>query len=68
VNGGTSNELHNALRSLHSGMVFAECVMDEYDAPLDLLLRGHAIADTGYGARGPQTAVNAQIPLPTRHG
>jgi hypothetical protein len=30
-----------------------------------LILGGHAIADTDYGARGPQSAVNAQIPLPT---
>jgi indolepyruvate decarboxylase len=40
--------------------------MDKYDAPIDLILDGHAIADTDYGARGPQSAVNAQIPLPTR--
>src|SRR5262245_21857234 len=38
------------------------------NAPLDLILGGRAIADTDYGARGPQTAVNAQIPLPTRPG
>src|SRR6516164_1911278 len=63
----TSNELRKVLGSPHSGMVFVECVMDKYDAPLDLILGGHAIADTDYGARGPQTAVNAQIPLPTRH-
>jgi indolepyruvate decarboxylase len=47
-------------------MVVVECVMDKYDAPIDLILGGHAIADTDYGARGPQTAVNAQIQLPTR--
>jgi indolepyruvate decarboxylase len=64
----TSNELQKVLDSSHSGMVFVECVMDKYDAPLDLILGGHAIAETDYGARGPQTAVNAQIPLPTRHG
>ena len=45
-------------------MVFAECVMDNYDAPYDLVLGGHAIADTDYGERGPESAVNAQIPLP----
>src|SRR5215469_7017969 len=60
----TSNELQKVLGSPHSGMVFVECVMDKYDAPLDLILGGHAIADTDYGARGPQTAVNAQIALP----
>jgi hypothetical protein len=42
--------------------------MDKYDAPIDLILGGHAIADTEYGPRGPQSAVNAQIPLPTRLG
>jgi indolepyruvate decarboxylase len=64
----TSNELQKVLDAPHAGMVFVECVMDKYDAPLDLILGGHAIADTDYGARGPQTTVNAQIPLPTRHG
>jgi indolepyruvate decarboxylase len=61
----TGNELRNVLESLHSAMVFVECVMDKFDAPIDLILGGHAIADTDYGARGPQTAVNAQIALPT---
>ena len=64
----TSNELQKILDVPHSGMVFVECVMDKYDAPLDLIVGGHAIADTDYGARGPQTAVNAQIALPTRSG
>ena len=61
----TSNELQKILDAPHSGMVFVECVMDKYDAPIDLILGGHAIADTDYGPRGPQTAANAQIPLPT---
>jgi indolepyruvate decarboxylase len=61
----TSAELQKVLDSSHSAMVFVECVMGKYDAPLDLILGGHAIADTDYGARGPQSAVNAQIPLPT---
>ena len=60
----TSNELQTVLESPHSAMVFVECVMDKYDAPVDLILGGHAIADTDYGPRGPQTAANAQIPLP----
>jgi len=66
----TSNELQKVLGSPHSAMVLVECVMEKHDAPLDLILGGHAIADTDYGARGPQTAVNAQIPLPrtTRSG
>jgi indolepyruvate decarboxylase len=61
----TSNELQKVLDSPHSAMVFVECVMDKFDAPIDLILGGHAIADADYGARGPQTAVNAQIALPT---
>jgi len=60
----TSNELHKVLDSRHSSMVLVECVMDKLDAPIDLILGGHAIADTDYGARGPQTARDAQIPLP----
>jgi indolepyruvate decarboxylase len=60
----TSNELKNVMDAPHSGLVFVECVMDKYDAPIDLILGGHAIADTDYGARGPQSGVNAQIPLP----
>jgi indolepyruvate decarboxylase len=62
----TSNELQEVLNSRHSTMVFVECVMGKYDAPYDLILGGHAIADTDYGARGPQSVVNAQIPFPTR--
>jgi indolepyruvate decarboxylase len=61
-----SNELQKVLDSPHSGMVFVECVMDKYDAPYDLVLGGHAIADTDYGARGPQSAPDAQIPMPVR--
>jgi len=64
----TSNELQKVLDDPHSSMVFVECVMDKYDAPIDLILGGHAIADTDYGARGPQSAVNAQIRLPTLDG
>ena len=62
----TSNELQRVLDSPHSALVFVECVMDKYDAPLDLILGGHAIADTDYGARGPQSAVSAQINLLAR--
>jgi len=49
-------------------MVFVECVMGKYDAPIDLIAGGHAIADTDYGTRGPQSAVNAQIRFPTLTG
>ena len=60
----TSNELQAVMDGPHRGMVFVECVMDKYDAPIDLILGGHAIAETDYGPRGPQSAANAQIPLP----
>jgi indolepyruvate decarboxylase len=62
----TSNELQKVLDSPHSGMVFVESVMDKYDAPIDLIVGGHALADSDYGVPGPQSAVNAQIPLPAR--
>src|SRR5262249_22476794 len=62
----SSNELKKVMDSPHSGMVFVECIMDKYDAPIDLILGGHAIADTDYGPRGPHSAAHAQIPLPTR--
>jgi indolepyruvate decarboxylase len=60
----TGNELQQVLNSKHSSMVFVECVMDKYDAPYDLILGGHAIADTDYGARGPQSVADSQIPFP----
>jgi indolepyruvate decarboxylase len=63
----TSNELQKVLDSPHSGMVFVESVMDKYDAPIDLIFGGHALADSDYGVPGPQAAANAQIPFPTQH-
>src|SRR5215472_10957793 len=62
----TSNELQKVLDSPHSGMVFVESVMDKYDAPIDLIVGGHALADSDYGVPGPQSAANSQIPLPAR--
>lgn len=62
----TSNELQKVLDAPHSGMVFVESVMDKYDAPIDLIVGGHALADSDYGVPGPQSAANTQIPLPTR--
>ena len=62
----TSDELQNVLDSPHQGMVFVESVMDKYDAPIDLIVGGHALADSDYGVPGPQSAPNAQIPFPTR--
>src|SRR5262249_50716934 len=64
----TSKELQQVLDAPHLSMVFLECVMDKYDAPVDLIVGGHAIAATDYGARGPQSAPNAQIPMPTGGG
>jgi indolepyruvate decarboxylase len=61
----TSNQLQKVLESPHSAMVFVESVMDKYDAPIDLIVGGHALADSDYGVPGPQSAANAQIPLPT---
>jgi hypothetical protein len=49
----------------HSSMVFVECVLEKYDAPIDLILGGHAIANTDYRARGP-SPVHAQIPFPAK--
>jgi len=63
----TSNEFQKVLDSPHSDMVFVESVMDKYDAPIDLIVGGHALADSDYGVPGPQSATNAQIAFPTRH-
>jgi indolepyruvate decarboxylase len=60
----TSSELQAVLDASHSGMVFVESVMDKHDAPIDLIVGGHALADSDYGVPGPQSAANAQIPLP----
>jgi indolepyruvate decarboxylase len=60
----TGNELQKVLDSPHSGMVFVECVTGKYDAPLALIVGGHALADSDYGVPGPQSAPNAQIELP----
>ena len=62
----TCNELQDVLDSPHSRMVLVECVMDRFDAPIDLIVGGHAIADFDYGARGPQSEEDAQITLPAR--
>jgi len=59
-----SNELKKVLDAPHSAMVLVECVMDKYDAPIDLILGGYAIANTDYGDRGPQSKADAQITLP----
>ncbi len=61
----TNNQFQKVLDSPHSGMVFVESVMDKYDGPIDLIVGGHALADSDYGVPGPQSSANAQIPLPT---
>jgi indolepyruvate decarboxylase len=63
----TSRELQKVLNSPHPGMVFVECIMDKYDAPIDLIVGGHALADSDYGVPGPQSTANAQIAIPPRH-
>ena len=63
----STTELQKVLEAPHLGMVFVEAVTDKHDAPLTLILGGHAIAETDYGARGPQYAPNAQIPLPAKY-
>ena len=62
----TSNELQEVLDLPHSGFVFVEAVMDKYDAPVDLIVGGHALADSDYGVPGPQSVANSQIPFPKR--
>jgi indolepyruvate decarboxylase len=61
----TSEQLHKVLDAPHSGLVFVEAVMDPDDSPIDLIRAGHAIANSDYGPRGPQSEPNAQIPVPT---
>jgi TPP-dependent 2-oxoacid decarboxylase len=48
----TSKDLQKVLDSPHSDMVFVELVMDKYDAPIDLIIGGHALADSDYGVPG----------------
>jgi indolepyruvate decarboxylase len=62
----TSRELQKVLDSPHASMVFVEAVMEEYDAPIDLITGGHALADSDYGVSGLQSVANSQIQLPAR--
>jgi hypothetical protein len=57
----SGKQLQRVLDSPHSGMVFVESVMHKYDAPIDLIAGGHALADSDYGVPGPQSAANAQL-------
>jgi indolepyruvate decarboxylase len=62
----TIEELHRVLEAPHKGFVLVESVMDKDDSPLELILGGHAFADTDYGPRGPQSVPGVQIEVPTR--
>ena len=61
----TSEQLRDVLDAPHSGLVFVEAVMAPDDAPIDMIRVSHQYADSDYGPRGPQSAPNAQIPVPT---
>jgi indolepyruvate decarboxylase len=62
----TSKELQKVLDAPHSSLVLVESVMDKYDAPIDLIVGGHALADSDYGVPGPQAVPNAQLQMPPR--
>jgi indolepyruvate decarboxylase len=62
----TIEDFEKVLQAPHKGFVFVESVMDKNDSPVELILGGHAFADTDYGPRGPQSVPGAQIELPTR--
>ncbi len=62
----TIEGLQKVLEAPHKGFVFIESVMDKSvmdkdDSPLELILGGHAFADTDYGPRGPQSVPGTQI-------
>jgi indolepyruvate decarboxylase len=61
----TSEQLRQVLDAPHTGLVFVEAVMAPDDAPSEGIRVGHQYADSDYGTRGPQSAPNAQIPIPT---
>ena len=60
----TAAELKAILDGEHAGLVFVEALMAPEDAPASLVKAGHASADIDYGARGPQSAPDAQIDSP----
>ena len=61
----TTEDLRRVLQTSHKGLVLVESVMDKNDSPVELILAGHAFADTDYGPRGPQSVPGAQIELPS---
>lgn len=62
----TIEDLEKVLNATHKSLVLVESVMDKYDSPVELILGGHAFADTDYGPRGPQSVPGSQIELPAR--
>jgi indolepyruvate decarboxylase len=63
---GTIEELWDVLKAPHPNLLFVESVMDKYDSPFELILGGHAFADTDYGTRGPQSRPGSRLALPAR--
>jgi indolepyruvate decarboxylase len=62
----TMEDLRKVLEATHRDFVFVESVMDKYDSPVELILGGHAFADTDYGPRGPQSVAGRQLEMPTK--
>jgi indolepyruvate decarboxylase len=62
----TIKDLQLVLDAPHKDFVFVESVLDKYDSPFELILGGHAFAETDYGPRGPHTRPGSQLELPAR--
>lgn len=60
----TVEDLQKVLKAPHKGFVLVESLMDKYDSPVELIVGGHAFADTDYGPRGPQSLPGEQIEMP----
>jgi indolepyruvate decarboxylase len=62
----TIEDFQKVLEIPHNTFVLIESVMDKYDSPAELVMGGHAFAETDYGPRGPQSLPGTQIEIPTR--
>jgi indolepyruvate decarboxylase len=62
----TIEDLRKVLEAPHRDFVLVESVMDKYDSPVELILGGHAFADTDYGPRGPQSVAGRQLEMPIK--
>ena len=62
----TIEDLRKVLEAPHKDFVLIESVMDKYDSPVELILGGHAFADTDYGPRGPQSVAGRQLEMPAQ--